>query len=113
MKKILIITYSIFAVFTVIGFAIFSFLSTYNALFCLVSLFVSLAISIAVSRLKIDNVYQIVLMIGISIVAAINYLISMFMPHYTTNNIASFVAIILITIEVLALAGAKFFSRFA
>jgi len=113
MKKILIITYSILAVFTVNGVAIFSFLSTYNALFCLGSLFVSLVVSIAVTRLKIDPVYQIVLMIGISIIAAINYLISMFMPHYTTNNIALFVVTTLVTIEVLALAGARFFSRFA
>ena len=113
MKKILIIIYSILAVFTMIGFAIFSFLSPYNALFCLVSLFVSLAISIAITRLKIDPVYQIGLMIGVSIIATISFLISMFMPHYTTNNIALFVVTTLVTIEVLALAGARFFSRFA
>jgi hypothetical protein len=74
---------------------------------------VSLAISIAATGFKVDPAYRIALLIGVSAVAVTCYLISMFMPHYPTNNVAFFIVIILTMVEVLAIAGAKYFTRFA
>jgi hypothetical protein len=113
MKKILIYVYAAGIVVTLVAYAVFSFFNPYNALFCTASLLVSLAISIAAMGFKIDPVYKIALLIGISALATICYLISMFMPHYTSNNIALFIVIILTVVEVLVIAGAKYFTRFA
>ncbi len=113
MKKILIYVYTAAIVITLTAYAVFSFFNAYNALFCTASLLVSLAISIAATGFKFDPVYKIVLLIGVSALATICYMISMFMPHYITNNIALFIVLILTVVEVLAIAGAKYFTRFA
>lgn len=100
-------------VLTLLGFVLFTIFSGYNALFCELSLLISLAVTLAIASFKIDPVYKISLIISAIILAIISYFISMFMSDNLINNVALFIQAVIIIVEVLALTSARYFTRFA
>ncbi|QEC79706.1 hypothetical protein [Mucilaginibacter ginsenosidivorax] len=113
MKKIIILAYASLMLLTLLGCLLFTVFRGYNALFCELSLLISMSVSLSIVSFKIDPVYKISMVIGATILAAVSYLISMFMPNSLTNNVALFIQAVIIIVEVLALASARYFTRFA
>jgi hypothetical protein len=113
MKKTIILAYASLMLLTLLGCLLFAVFRSYNALFCELSLLISMGISLSIVSFKIDPVYKIIMVIGVTILAAVSYVISMFMPDSLTNNVALFIHGVLITVEIMALVSAKYFTRFA
>lgn len=112
MKQIIIYVYTVLMALTIVGFAIFTSFKFYNLLFCEVSLLISLIFGLVIVQVKIDQAFKISFLMGNSIITGISYLLSFFIPEYTTNNIPMFVFISLIMIELVMLIGLKFVSKF-
>jgi hypothetical protein len=112
MKKTLISIHIGLMALTLIAFIIFSPFKAYNFLFCETSLIFSLGITLMVIQSNIDPAYKIPLLIGSSFIAVINYFLSLFMNNHFTNNVFLFIALILITLELIVIVGIKYVSYF-
>ena len=113
MKKTVIYLYATLMVLTLIAFIILTFFKGFNLLMCELALGTSLLFALNIVKSKLDDVFKISLLIGGTLVTLINYVLSLFIPEHFDNNILLFIFLLLITIQLIAIIGLRYITKFA
>jgi len=101
------------AIMTAGAFLLFSLFPFFNLVTCELSLLISFIISLITISSKMDDVFKIVMLIGLFITAVVKFLLTLFLSTHLQNNIALFVLFFIVCFEIAALLLAKNLSRFA